>query len=315
MSRAATYGPGDRLDTMTDPTGLTTFSYDAVGRPTGRSHPFGSQTQERDALGRVRRQELTVPAQSVLTNPFETLYEYDEEGRLLWMRDRRGKTVELRYDALGRLTWLNHGQTTCDGGATTQTFGPSTSWTYDDRDRIESVVHRGPRPSSFVLGPILVSRTYERNAAGEPERITNQDGSATEVDYDPAGRVEAERTFDALGGLTEETTYLYDLDGNRKKKTSSAGVEDYVYDSGSRLTQVLLDGVETQRFEYDENGRVSRIVSNRSNRTLVGVRQSRALGPRFALVDARVCPAQASDCSRAARRLRRARRGQAAGRE
>ena len=56
------------------------------------------------------------------------------------------------------------------------------------------------------------------------------------------------------------TTWTYDLDGNRTQRTSSAGVEDYVYESGSRLTQVLLNRVETQRFEYDENGRVKRIV-------------------------------------------------------
>ena len=131
---------------------------------------------------------------------------------------------------------------------------------YDDRDRVESVTHRGPPPGVGIPGPVLLSRTYERNATGEPTRILEQDGSYTEVDYDPAGRVQAERYFDEVDTLVETITYTYDLDGNRTSRTSSAGLEVYEYDTGSRLTRVTLDGVETQRFEYDENGRVSRIV-------------------------------------------------------
>ena len=83
-----------------------------------------------------------------------------------------------------------------------------------------------------------VSRTYERNDAGEPRKITHEDGRYTEIDYDPAGRVEEERYFDSVGVLKETITYGYDLDGNRRSRTSSAGVEDYIYESGSRLTQV-----------------------------------------------------------------------------
>ena len=122
------------------------------------------------------------------------------------------------------------------------------------------MTHRGPPPGVGIPGPVLLSRTYERNATGEPTRILEQDGSYTEVDYDPAGRVQAERYFDEVDTLVETITYTYDLDGNRTSRTSSAGLEVYEYDTGSRLTRVTLDGVETQRFEYDENGRVSRIV-------------------------------------------------------
>jgi len=131
---------------------------------------------------------------------------------------------------------------------------------HSDPDCLESVTHRGPPPGVGIPGPALLSRTYERNAAGEPTRIHKQDGSYTEVDYDPAGRVQAERYFDEVDTLLETITYTYDLDGNRTSRTSSAGLEVYEYDPGSRLTRVTLDGVETQRFEYDENGRVSRIV-------------------------------------------------------
>jgi len=257
--RAATYGPGDRLDTLTDATGTTTFTYDAAGRATGLQAPHGGLLQTRDALGRVRSQETSAPA-PVLTTPFETLFEYDEEGRLLWLRDRRGQRAEMRYDEAGRLTWLNHGQTTCSASSTAQSIGPTTTWTYDDRDRVRSVTHRGPPPATGIDGPVLLSRTYERNAAGEPDKIAKEDGTYTRIEYDDAGRVKAERYFDDVDTLLDEVTYLYDLDGNRSQKTSSQGVEDYVYESGSRLTQVLLDGVETQRFEYDANGRVKRIV-------------------------------------------------------
>ncbi len=251
--RAFTYGPGDRLETMTDATGATTFYYDAAGRYAGHDNATGSLSLTRDALGHVSEQEASAP---VLNVAFPTQFAHDEEGRLLWLRDRRGKTAEMRYDEAGRLVWLNHGQRTCSS----QSIGPTTEWTYDERDRIESVIHRGPPPSAGVPGPVLLSRTYERNAAGEPTRILEQDGSYTLIDYNPAGRVKTERYFDDVDTLLEEITYGYDLDGNRTQRTSSAGVEVYEYDPGSRLTRVTLDGVETQAFEYDENGRVSRIV-------------------------------------------------------
>ena len=90
-----------------------------------------------------------------------------------------------------RLTWLNHGQTTCSGSATSESIGPTTTWTYDDRDRVRSVTHRGPPPATGIDGPVLLSRTYERNAAGEPKKITKQDGTYTRIEYDDAGRVEA----------------------------------------------------------------------------------------------------------------------------
>ena len=239
-ARAYTYGAGDRVATMTDGSGAgtTAFSYDAAGRFAGSGNDFGSIGYSRDVLGRVEQMDATAPG---LTAAYETAYGYDAAGNIIGVTDRRGASASMVYDSVGRLE------------SVTYPGGSSTEYGYDDRDRILSVVHRDPGNA------VILSRTYMRNDAGEPTKITNEDGSFVDVGYDTAGRVQSESYRDTGGVLSEEIAYGYDLDGNRTSRSSNAGAETYEYVAGARLARVLLDGVETQRFAYDDSGRVTEI--------------------------------------------------------
>jgi RHS repeat-associated protein len=110
---------------------------------------------------------------------------------------------------------------------------------------------------------------YERSASGEPTKITREDGTYTKVEYDSALRVKKEQQFDANNVLLSETSYGYDLDGNRTSKTTLTGSETYSYAAGFKLTSVSHSGGGADdAIGYDNGGRVTSITRNGTTKTL-----------------------------------------------
>ena len=124
-----------------------------------------------------------------------------------------------------------------------------TTYGYDDRDRVLSVVHRNSSNA------VLASVTYVRSPSGEPTRITREDGSFVELTYDAALRVETETYRNAAATVLDAIEYEYDADGNRTSKTSlSGGFESYAYEDGFQLASITTtSGTET--YGYDGGGR------------------------------------------------------------
>jgi len=260
-SRSFVYGAGDRLLSMTDATGTTTYSYDTLGRFAGITYPFGgSVAYTRDLLGRVVRQEVRATATAAAQ---VTQYAYDAVGNLMEVVDPLGGSTTFVYDAENRLT------------TRTLPNGVVTTYTYDLRDRPLSVVHTNAN------GVVLASRTYVRAAGGEPTKITKQDGSYVLVGYDSALRITSERYFDGAGVAEESIAYTYDADGNRATKTVDGVVSTYAYASGGRLTGITTNGVTESRttdgggretslavggeaatLSYDSDDHVTRVVKN-----------------------------------------------------
>jgi RHS repeat-associated protein len=239
-SRTAAYGIDGAIDETTDATGTTEYHYDAAGRFTGITYPDGgSVTYAHDLLGRVTA--ITVKAGPSAAE-WTTTYEYDAVGNLVRITDPRSGVTETEYDAAGRPT-----ERRLPNGVVT-TFG------YDLRDRLLSVVHRN------AGGQVLASATYERSLSGEPTRITREDDSYVEIDYDAAWRVAAERHHAADGTLLETVAYGYDRDGNRTSRTSSlAGAESYSYLHGFELDAVSGPG-GSHDYATDAGGRTTAIT-------------------------------------------------------
>ena len=130
--------------------------------------------------------------------------------------------------------------------------GVKTTYEYDDLDRVKSIVHTNAN------GEVLASVAYERVGIGEPSKITREDGSYVELEYDSALRVEKESRYGTDGTLIEEITYSYDADGRREVELSSvSGDSNYTYD-GYQLDTVQNAGV-TENYDYDDNGRLTLI--------------------------------------------------------
>jgi YD repeat-containing protein len=238
-NRSFVYGPNDRLASMTDATGTTTYEYDTSGRFAGIVYPHGGSVRYvRDLLGRTVRQEVRATASAA---PLVTQYAYDEVGNLIEVIDPLGGSTVFVYDAENRLS------------TRALPNGVVTTYTYDARDRPLSVVHRD------ASNVVLVSRTYVRAPGGEPTRITKQDGSYVEIGYDAALRITSERYYAAAGVLEEELGYSYDADGNRLTKTRNGVVSTYSYAAGSRLIGVSTEG-ELEAWTTDNGGRETGLV-------------------------------------------------------
>jgi RHS repeat-associated protein len=236
--RMLSYGVGDRIEEMEDPTGVTTYSYDAAGRFTGITYPSGASVKyTRDKLDRTTdvRVKPKAAAAEIVTH-----YVYDPNGNLAEITDSNGGVTGFAYDDADRLT------------SRVLPNGVVTSYEYDSRDRVLSVVHRN------ASNAVLASVVYERSASGEPTKITREDGTYTRVEYDSALRVSKESSFDANGVLVAETQYGYDLDGNRTSKTTLTESESYSYAAGFKLTGISGTG-GSEVYGHDAGGRLTSI--------------------------------------------------------
>ncbi len=236
--RDLTYGPGDRIETMTDQTGTTTYHYDAAGRFSGITYPSGGSVMyDRDVLDRTTDVRVkTTPT----SGEIHTHYDYDANGNLAQIVDPNGGVTGYSYDDADRLQ-----QRVLPNGVV-------TTYAYDSRDRVLSVVHKNA--SNVVLASVV----YERSPSGEPTKITREDGTYTKIDYDSALRVKKESHFDANDVLVEEIQYGYDADGNRTSKTTLTGQETYSYAAGFKLTGIT-GTAGNEVYAHDAGGRLTGI--------------------------------------------------------
>ncbi len=197
---------GNQL-TQTDAEGRTTsFAYDSMGRRTSRSLPLG-QTERMS---------------------------YDAAGNLKTKTDFNGRTTTYTYDTLNRLlrktpdaslsqppvifTYTASGQR-----ASMQDASGSTSYSYDNRDRLLSKV----TPQGTL--------NYSYDAAGNLTNIHSNHSGGAAMDYAYDARNRLASVTDASGS----TTYSYDAVGNLAGFLYPNGVQtSYTYNPLNRLTQV-----------------------------------------------------------------------------
>jgi RHS repeat-associated protein len=130
-----------------------------------------------------------------------------------------------------------------------------STWEYDDLDRIQSVTHKAAN------GTVVSSIVYERNASGEPNKITREDGTYTKLQYDTALRVTKESFYNAQNTLVDETSYVYDAAGKRIATVKNLDMQTYKYDKGYQLDSIT--GTNPEDYAYDTNGRMDLIQRDR----------------------------------------------------
>jgi RHS repeat-associated protein len=138
--------------------------------------------------------------------------------------DSRNRVTTMTYDVVNRMA------------TKTLPNGVKTVYSYDDLDRIINLTYTNAN------GTVLVSETYTRNAGGEPSKVLREDGSYTLYEYDVALRLSKEAVYNPAGGLVESIEYSYDLDGKRTKKVDAAGTHNYNYNANGQLASVGQDG-------------------------------------------------------------------------
>ncbi len=214
---------------MIDPTGLTTYTYDALNRLTSITNNKGFTTSfSYDALG--RRTSMT-HGNGVVTN-----HTYDAASQLQSLIHQFGATTidsfTYSYDKVG-----NRKSKADNNGA--------ANYTYDTLNRLVQAVN--PLPSnpleSFTYDPVG-NRTN-----------SNQNGAST---FNQANQLLEDANFN----------YQYDNNGNLTRKTpkTTGPITSYEYDAENKLVRVVSNGT-TVNYRYDGLGRrVEKEVTNVSTK-------------------------------------------------
>ncbi len=236
------YNNNDAVTIMTDNTGGTTNRYDAAGRFWGVDYPSGASVRyELDKLDRITA--ITNKASAGGT-PYVTRYSYNALGSIDNITDPLNGQTVLEYDRVGRRT------------KRTLPNGVVTTWEYNWKDQVTNIVHKTGG------GSTLASFSYVRNPGGEPSRITREDGSYVDLQYDPALRLTNENYFAAGGTPQTIISYAYDASGNRVRLVKGGTTLTNSVSPGYRITTVkdASTGSTAESYSYDNGGRVTSIT-------------------------------------------------------
>jgi RHS repeat-associated protein len=289
---ASNYTASGLPQAITNRNGQTaTYTYNAFGRVTQRVGADGGTTNYTYDT-RARLTSIAVVGVGTTTLSYDTAvdgdrvkrvtypggrfveYDYDNDGRLLAMRDQSGFTTRYEYTPAGRLWRIRD-----TAGALVTEYG------YDAAGRKSRVDNANGtfttyayRPEGDLLsvqnwkspGVLNSSFTYAYDARSRIIGVTSLVGTWAYT-YDPAGQITAATFASADPGVSnQQLLYTYDAAGNRVFSTANGELRDYNRDALNRYTQVdgvtyeydlagnlLFDG--TRRFTYDDRDRLIRV--------------------------------------------------------
>lgn len=282
---AATFDSVNRMLTGTDPRGKTTsYTYDLNGNRTAVITPLGNKTSfTYDASNRVKT--MIDPRGNVagaIAADYTTTHNYDVAGNELSIVNPLGQTVTKTYTRTATLESVK------DARNNITTYG------YDTNDRVKTVVAPGQGTTTYTYNTagrltqrsdgLLHLTKYEYDLAGRLKKQTDPLNRFWTYDYDVTGNRtktvdgvankalnpllgSTTVTYDSLGrqslidysDTTPDVSFTYDAQGRVASMTDGAGTETYVYDPGSRLTEISRTGSVVAKYLYanDANGNVT----------------------------------------------------------
>ncbi|GAA2864708.1 hypothetical protein Acy02nite_14240 [Actinoplanes cyaneus] len=265
------YNADDNVETNTDAlTNTTSFGYDpntnnltsigiATGAkgnlsynntshpnaPSGSSDPQGnSMSYSYDAAGnKTATESAQYPGKKIDES------EYNDNGTVKWREDGKDVKTNYSYDAKGNLTKVDNPAPLGDIAIVpdplsrmseqTDGKGQKTKYTYDQLDRPDRVTYQDGT---------VVDYDYDRD--GNLIRLTDPTG-ITSFSYDGFGR---QTTKQAPGAAP--LTYQYDRNGNLTRFIDAGGAVTYAYNEANLLTSMQEPGASGQvTFTYDDNNR------------------------------------------------------------
>ena len=238
------------LTQVSDASGSTAYSYDALGRVQSKTQIIAGQTKTvQYGYTNGNLTQLTTPSGQTINYSYANgkLSDITVNGQTLlnqvlyspfgptrgWTWGNNTLTVR-EYDQDGQLTTID------SAGLSTYSYnadGTIASFTQDSSANLNLPLGNTSLSASTTSNRInstagVLDRTYGYDAAGN----TTSDGSKTFV-YNDAGRMTSATNV----GMT--TSYLYNALGQRVQKSNSNGTTNFVYDEAGHLLG-----------EYDQNG-------------------------------------------------------------
>jgi RHS repeat-associated protein len=268
-----TYTETGQRRTMSDASGITTYTYDVRDRLISKETPQGTLTYTHDATGGLTGM-VSSNADGVSVN-----YEYDDAYRLTAVKDNRtgsASTTSYTYDTVGNLA------------STTRANGVRSDYTYNSINRLLNLVNgkSGATQSSYAytvdktgrrlsvneFGGRVVNYTYDSAYRLKRETVSGDSNPAKNgaIDYtlDPVGnRLSRISTIDGVLSQTSNydandrlTSDVYDANGNTRSangrsftydfedrvRTANGGAVRIVYDGDGNLASKTVGGVTTK---------------------------------------------------------------------
>jgi RHS repeat-associated protein len=197
----------------------------------------------------------------LLTEPGVVEVRFDANGRLRWLEDDNGHRVTAGYTG-DNLTTLTHSS------------GDVMTLAYNGDGRITSVTEPGGRVVTYGYdagGEHLTSVTDERGSKvysyltnqAQPQRehalsmVTYADGSSTTFTYDNLGRLASQQSSNAPARVD----YSYDGLGGVTYTDALGGQQTIFFDNLGRIHTIHDALGNTRQIEYDAEGRATRFDS------------------------------------------------------
>jgi RHS repeat-associated protein len=213
-----------------DPLGNTTSTrYDAISRPTELTDARGGTTyyayRDDDQISHVRQPDA--PRLPIVSKAFATVLTYDDDGRVVGVRDPQGGRSRITYDDAGR---------------------PATS-----TDPLGRTAHIGYDAESNALWSITTDRHEDLDDLSDAERAERTITS----NYDLRSRL----TSQQVGSTGPEYTYGYDAKDRTTSYGDPLGVRTVTYDDEDQITKVVREepnqATETFTYGYDQRGNIT----------------------------------------------------------
>jgi len=263
-----------------DPTEDITYTYDegtyGKGRRTGMTDPSGETTFSYDARGRLAHKTSTILGQSY---PLDTTY--SPGTRVMRVTYPTRRTTHYTRDTMGRMeglsTTFNENTVTLINNMTYNPFG-------------------SPKGLSTGSGGVVNNHSGEcgcierANPGEQMERIYTYDSNRNLIDIHAPNLPWYNQTFtyDALNRLISaegrygSISYTYDEVGNRLTQTVNGDTENYTYLPGTNKLDHIT-GDNPTSFAYDANGNSTGIgnktlIYNQNNRLIRVEEDNLALG-------------------------------------
>lgn len=238
--------PGVQPDAQTNV--RVSYAYDAMGNRMAVTDANGhTTTYQYDNLNRLVQK----------TDPLDHswLFAYDALGNRTSTTDANGQTTLYSYDAARQMTGIDYPAPEADvtftysltGQRVSMTDGlGTTSWIYDDLDRLISVTD--------AFGATI---GYGYDPAGNRTSLTYADGRQVFYAYDAGNRMVSLTDWD--GGVT---AYTYDAANRLTGVARPNGLNSiYRYDAAGRLI-VLEHGESSYQYAYDAAGNRVQAIEN-----------------------------------------------------
>jgi RHS repeat-associated protein len=177
---------------------------------------------------------------------------YDAGGNPLSSTDEHGNVISKTYDYLNRLT-----RETKAGGSI------ATLYSYEDLSKLLSI-------KSVADGRIHENTMAYEEASGLVKTITSKNGTEYKFVYDNSGRLLSIKANDETVSVFTYGLMAGSIDKGlvtSKRYGDSGDIFAFVYDERDQLVSVSLNGSGVVKFEYNENGLVSKSVDIVNNLT------------------------------------------------